>query len=81
MPDPALERLAAEVRELHLDALEAARVAELCALAAGQRLLELRGSMRAIDWHKWVRSDGCPLPHGVLARYLAAARESAVEPL
>jgi hypothetical protein len=75
MPTSDLDHLAAEVRELHGDALEAARVAQLCQVAAGQRLNEIRDSMRAIDWHKRVRSPYCPLPRALVARYMVAAQE------
>ena len=80
MTSPDLDRLVAEVAELHLDALEAARVAELCMQAAGQRLAEIRAGMRAIDWHKWTRSNGCPLPRALVARYMEAAQGATESP-
>lgn len=52
-PDP-LDALAAEVAELHRDARDAARVARLCELAAGNRLIEIRERMDARAWSRWM---------------------------
>lgn len=73
MPASALARLAAEVTELHADALEAARVTRLCQVAAGQRLIAIRESMRESDWTKWVRSPACPVPRRTLAALMMVA--------
>jgi hypothetical protein len=75
---PDLDALAAEVAELHADALHAARVERVCQVAAGQRLLELRDRMGASAWSKWIASGECPvLP--ATARALVAAAEQHAE--
>jgi len=75
--DP-LDALAAEIAELHRDAREAARVARLCEVAAGQRLIEIRASMDARAWSRWIAGGACPvLP--ATARALVAAAEQHAE--
>lgn len=77
MPAPDLDRIAAEVAELHQDAREAARVAELCQVAAGARLLELRSAMEPGAWDRWLASGACPVLPATAAAYVAQAEQHA----
>jgi len=38
--------------------------------------VEIRDSLRVVDRTKWVRSESCPLPPGLVARYLRSAEEN-----
>jgi predicted secreted protein len=77
MPAPDLDRLAAEVADLHADALHAARVERVCRVAAGQRLLEIRSSMGADAWSRWIAGGHCPVIAATAAAYVAAAEQHA----
>ena len=77
MPDQDLDRLAAEVAELHADALHAARVERVCQVAAGQRLIELRASMGARVFEQWIAGGQCPVLPATAAAYVAAAEQHA----
>jgi urease accessory protein UreF len=81
MPAPALaldlNHLIDEIEELHDDARDAARAGHLCEVAAGQRLLELRASMGASAWSKWIASGECPVLPATATAYVAAAEQYA----
>ena len=61
-----------EIVEAHRDHLEAARAAHLCAVVAGQRLIELRRKLGRKGWHEWL--NGCGIPKPVVCDYIKAAQ-------
>ncbi len=70
-----LQNLTSEATELHQDALEATRVSDLCARAAGQRLVEIRDGMTRRDWLRWLDGE-CPMPKVVVGQYIRAALDA-----
>ena len=60
-----LPTLTDDVVDSHRDALEAAWVSELCATAAGQRVIEIRRALGVKRWHAWL-NDECPIPKGTV---------------
>ena len=67
-----LEHLSSPLAELHGDATHAALVAKLCAVAAGQRLLELRRDLGPRDWPIWLGGE-CSIPKAIVGHYMKAA--------
>ena len=55
-----LPTLTDDVVDSHRDAIEAARVSQLCAKAAGRRLIETRRSLGVKNWNAWLRGDSPP---------------------
>jgi len=74
---PDLDHLIAEIDELHEDACDAARAGHLCEVAAGQRLIEIRASMGASAWSKWIASGECPVLPATATAYVALAEQRA----
>ena len=56
-----LSTITHDVIDSHRDALEAARVSQLCAKAAGKRLIEIRRSLGVKAWNVWLNRGG-PAP-------------------
>jgi hypothetical protein len=76
-----LGQVPTEVADLHADALEAARVAQLVGDVIGSHLLELRDGMPVGRWRAWLREESL-LRRPLVERYLHAAevrRERRVE--
>jgi hypothetical protein len=69
--DPAAT--AHEIADLHRDALEAARVAQLVGETIGDRLLELRDGMPVTRWRTRLREESL-LPRPLVERHLHAAK-------
>lgn len=64
----------AEVAELDRDALNAARVAELCRAAAGERLITIRRALGMKNWRTWLNHE-CPITKPVVGECIKAAQK------
>lgn len=77
MHAPDVPALAAEILVLHADAREAARVAQLCQVAAGQRLLEICACMDQGAFAHWLAGGACPVLPATARAMIAAAEQHA----
>ena len=69
----ALDEITTDFLDSHRDALDAARVSQLCAKAAGQRLIEIRRSLGVKRWHAWLNGE-CLIAKGTVGHYIRAAQ-------